>query len=77
MRKLTVILAALVFVSLVAAQDEWIMLEEYASPGEGARGLYYDGKVLWNVDNESETVFTLNPYNLEVIDIFASPVDQP
>lgn len=78
MRMLIVISLALCSAVLPAlSQQSWIMLIEYPSPGEGARGLYYAGKLLWNVDNEAQTVFTLNPYNLEVIDIYPSPVDQP
>ncbi|MFH1862030.1 MAG: hypothetical protein ABH878_04380, partial [bacterium] len=62
---------------VVLGQQSWVLLEEYASPGQGARELYYDGKLLWNVDHEANTVFTLNPYNLEVIDIYPSPINDP
>jgi hypothetical protein len=77
MKTLIAIAFSLVLISPSIAQETWIVLEEYPSPGEGARGVYYDGKVLWNVDNESQTVFTLNPYNLEVVDIYPSPVSCP
>jgi len=75
--RILVPLIVLAFVLNAKGQQYWVMLQEYPSPGEGARGLYYGGKLLWNVDNEAQTVFTLNPYNLEVIDIYPSPVDQP
>ncbi len=58
-------------------QENWVMLQEYPSPGFGARELYYDGKLLWNVDNESNTVFTMDPYNLQVYDIYPVSLDQP
>ncbi len=76
--KVVIVIAIAFFTALPGmGQDSWIMLEEYPSPGQGARGIYYSGKVLYNVDNEAQTIFTLSPYNLEVIDIYPSPVDQP
>jgi hypothetical protein len=54
-------------------QESWILLQEYESPRNYALGMYYAGKLLWHVDWDSSenihTVYTLNPYNLEVIDI--------
>jgi hypothetical protein len=62
-------------------QESWVLLQEYDSPAYWAQGLYYDGKLLWHVDSDSgtgeNTIYTMNPYNLEVIDSIPSPVDQP
>ncbi|TKJ42186.1 hypothetical protein CEE37_00475 [candidate division LCP-89 bacterium B3_LCP] len=78
MRSVIAISLILSFSTPIAlSQESWVMLTEYPSPGDGARGLYYAGKLLWNVDHEAQTVFTLNPYNLEVIDIYPSPIDDP
>jgi hypothetical protein len=63
--------------SSLLCQESWQLLQEYPSPGEGARGLYYDGKLLWNVDNESQTIFRLNPYNLVIFDTIPSPITSP
>ncbi|HDH57284.1 MAG TPA: hypothetical protein ENF16_01610, partial [Bacteroidetes bacterium] len=74
-------LIVLAFVLNARGQQYWVLLEEYDAPGNYAHGLYYAGKLLWHVDwdtssNES-TIYTMNPYNLEVIDIIPSPVEQP
>ncbi|MCX6641344.1 MAG: T9SS type A sorting domain-containing protein [bacterium] len=63
------------------AQESWILLQEYPSPANYALGLFYDGKLLWHVDWDSamdiHTVYTLNPYNCQIVDIYPSPVTQP
>ncbi|MFH1862866.1 MAG: T9SS type A sorting domain-containing protein, partial [bacterium] len=64
-----------------AAQDSWILLQEYDAPGNYAHGLYYGGKYLYHVDWDTSTnvasIYVLNPYNMHVIDIYPSPVEQP
>jgi hypothetical protein len=75
------VLALITSSSPTLGQESWILLQEYESPRNYALGMYYAGKLLWHVDWDSSenihTVYTLNPYNLEVIDIIPSPIEQP
>ena len=36
------------------------ILSEYQPPGEGPKGLTWDGKYLWNCDNNTDTIYQLN-----------------
>jgi len=73
--------AVLVFPAF--AQNAWVVLEEYPSPGGSAQGLYYANKYLWHVNGDEQGVssdcyiYKLNPYNMTVIDSIISPIPVP
>lgn len=80
-RLFLVLLVLLLTAGLSYGQQQWTLLQEYPAPEDWSQGLYYDGKVLWNVAWDSatgaHTVYSLNPYNLAIETVYSSPIPQP
>lgn len=77
MKKLSVLFALLLFLSITSFARVGDVLKVFNTPGSLPTGLTYDGKNLWIADASTDKIYKINPESGEIITSFDSPGYHP